>query len=206
MKRRGIAIAAVAGGITLGFGLWAAPAGAVEHDGGCEGSGASFDEDGEQLDEATAPSDDVGTEDNPFEVDYDGTVEWEGTTPAPFIDHTWHVDLFGVEVKDGGDENEGKKPGSSGTEIVEDYLPFKVTGLYYVSGEITAAEGGSCSGNMYVELVGSPVGTIPWLAGIVFTGLGLALVFLSYPSGTAVSIAPSSAGPGTYTPPSAEEG
>ena len=204
MKRRGIAVAAVAGGIMLWFGLPAAPAGAIELEGGCKGSGASFSEDGDQLDEATAPSTDVGTEDNPFEVDYDGTVEWEGTTPEVFKDHTWHVDLFGVEVKDGGDENEGEKPGSSGTEIVEDYLPFKVTGLYYVSGEITAAEGGSCSGNMYVELVGSPAGTIPWLAGIVFTGVGLALVFLSYPSGTAVSIAPSSMPAGTMSPPSKE--
>jgi hypothetical protein len=199
VKRRAVAIAAVAGGIVLGFGLGAAPAGAVELEGGCTGSGVSVDGDDQQLDEATAPSNDVGTEDRPFEVDYDGTVEWEGDTPVPFNDHSWHIDVMGVEVKSDGDPNGDDETTSDGTEVVEDYLPFKVTGLYYVTGEITSGDG-SCSGNMYVELVGSPTGTIPWLAGIVFTGLGVALVVLSYPTGVEVVEAPSSEGPGVFTP------
>jgi hypothetical protein len=195
VRRRRVAVVAMTGGIVLWFMLGAAPAGAVELDGGCEGSGVSLTEDGDEIDEATAPSDDVGTEDEPFEVDYDGTVTYEGTSPSPFEDHSWHIDILGIEVDSGGSANEAGDTEDDGDVVVEDYLPFKTTGLYYVEGAIEPEEGEGCSGSMYVKLVGSPVGTIPWIAGLVLTAGGFALVVGSYPTGAKVLIGPPAGGP-----------
>jgi hypothetical protein len=160
--------------------LSAAPADAVELDGGCEGEATSFDADGEKLDTAVAPDDETGTRDDPFKVDYDGTVKYQGSSPEVFHDHSWEIEVFGIPVKDGGSKNGSNKPDDGRTVQVDDYLPFDAPGLYYVSGGITADEG-SCDGNMYVKVVGSPVGTLPWIGGLALSAIGLAIAIWSVP-------------------------
>jgi hypothetical protein len=167
--------AAHVGGLALA--LWlvsGAPAGAAELDGGCAGAGVSLDGDGNELDTASAPGD-GGTSGDPFRVDYDGTVAYEGTTPGAFHNHSWHVEVFGITVKDGGSPNGNDEAATAGDADVSDYLPFDAPGLYYVSGGIDADEG-ACDGNAWVKIVGSPVGTIPWIAGVVSTAAGAAVL------------------------------
>ena len=120
-----------------------------------------------------------GTRKDPFEVDYDSVVNYAGSGPV-ITDHSWDVKVFGITVKSGGSENGSRLNSTSGEAVVKDYLPFRFTGLYHVSGGISG-NGGSCSGSAWVKLTGSPVGTIPWLGGIGFTGLGALFAFLTRP-------------------------
>ncbi len=159
--------------------LSAAPAGAVNLTGGCQGQGTSFDKDHNQIMSATAPSVEPGTSGNPVLVDYDGTVEYSGSGPL-MLNHHWEVKVFGITVKSGGSKNGSHQTSTSGTAVVKDYLPFKITGVYYVSGGISG-EGGACSGNAYLKLIGSPVGTIPWIVAIGLIVAGLALGYASLP-------------------------
>jgi len=150
----------------------ATTAGAAELDGGCKGSGVSKDGNGKQLDTASAPGQ-GGTKDDPFLVTQDGTVDYQGTSPTVFHNHSWHVDISGATVKSGGSRNGTNQAGTSGTVQVDDYLPVNAVGLYRATGGITADEG-SCSGSAWIKVVGSPVGTIAWIVGLVTTVLGAA--------------------------------
>jgi hypothetical protein len=53
--------------------------------------------------------------------------------------------------------------------------PFRITGIYFVSGWLQAS-GGRCDGMMVVRLLGDPVGTVPWIAGLIALVLGLILM------------------------------
>ena len=161
--------------------LWPTPAGAVDLDGGCEGAAVSSDEDGGVLDEVTAPGE-GGTKSDPFLVDVDGVVAYEGSTPSVFRDHSWEVKVMGIPVKDGGSENADEETTTDDEVQVDDYLPFDAPGLYRVSGSIDPAEGEGCSGSAWVKVAGSPVGTIPWIAGVVFTAGGVALLAWAWPT------------------------
>lgn len=141
-------------------------------DGGCVGSATSFDEDGAELSRVAVPGE-GGTKGDPFIVDPDGTVTYEGSTPQAFHDHSWHVDLMGVTVKSGGSANGNDESETSGEVQVDDYLPVSAVGLFKVSGGITADEG-ACDGSLWVKVAGSPVGTLPWIAGVGTAVVGAA--------------------------------
>ena len=160
---------------------WVDPAGAVDLDGGCEGGAVSQDADGEVLDEVSAPGP-GGTKGDPFLVDYDGVVAYEGSTPAPFRDHSWDVKAMGITVKSGGSENAQDETTTADEVEVSDYVPFDAPGLYKVSGEITPARGEGCSGSAWVKVAGSPTGSVPWLAGMVSAVGGAALLVWAWPS------------------------
>jgi hypothetical protein len=157
----------------------AAPAAAVNLDGGCNAQATSKDKDGNQIMSVTAPSADTGTSDDPFLVDYDGTVEYAGTGPL-MLNYHWEIKVFGIPVKSGSAPNDSHGTAAVGIADVSDYLPFKITGVYYVSGEIRG-DGGACTGNGYVKLIGSPIGTIPWIVAIGLIVVGLALGYGSLP-------------------------
>ena len=159
-------------GALFAVALLATPADAAQLNGGCAGSAVSFDSDGVVLDEVIAPGD-GGTSKRPFDVDPDGTVEYEGSTPVAFHDHSWHVDVMGITVKDGGSANSDDLQATDGVVEVSDYLPIDAVGLYKVSGGIDAAEG-SCDGSLWVKVAGSPVGTLPWIVGVGATAGGVA--------------------------------
>ncbi len=144
--QRGLCLIAI---VIACLALSAAPAGAVNLTGGCQGQGTSFDKDHNQIMAATAPSAEPGTSGNPFLVDYDGTVEYAGTGPL-MLNHHWEIKVFGIPVKSGGAPNGSHQTATIGVADVSDYLPFKITGVYYVSGEIHG-DGGACSGDAYRE-------------------------------------------------------
>jgi hypothetical protein len=160
--------------------LLTAPAGAADLE-GCQGTAASFDAAGGQIDTLQAPGL-GGTQDDPFIVDWDGTVPWEGSSDSVIKNHSWTLSIFLIPIKSDGDPNDAGDTISEGTEKVSDDLPFRFAGLYYVSGSISGDGGASCSGSSWVKLAGSPVGTIPWDAGVVLTLVGLGLGYLSLPT------------------------
>jgi hypothetical protein len=173
------------------IGAWtfvAAPAHASSLD-GCSGSAESLDADGSSLDQATAADGEItdpetgkatATASDPFVVDNDGVVRYSGQTDNVITDHTWKVTMLGVTVLSGGSENASRTQEDSGEVDLGDELPFKFTGLIKVEGDLTGT-GGSCSGDGFIKVQGSPFASpITW-AGLIFAGVGALGVFLSLP-------------------------
>ena len=139
----------------------------------CTLSLTSKDASGANLDTATAGADDA-TQSDPFLVDWDGTVDWTGTMGSQVIkDHHWSVSVFNIPTPlSGGDPNTAGKTDGSGTEQVGENLPFKLVGLFYVSGAINGT-GGDCAGSGWMKLTGDAFGTpLFWgFLGLVILGL-----------------------------------
>lgn len=153
----------------------------------------SFDADGEPLD--TAVGDDEGgeggTRADPFRVDYDGTVRYEGDTGEQVItDHTWSVDVFLTPTPLRGSEpNEQKETSAEGEIDVSSSLPIRVSGLFFVSGQVSG-EGGACRGNAWVRMIdGAPstVTTIPFWIALLVIAAGLFVLWQARP-GVAVPV------------------
>jgi hypothetical protein len=147
---------------------------------GCSGSGTSLNSKGVAIQSATAPNP-PSSESRPLLVDPKGTVSYSGRSGSVITNHSWQIKVDGITVKSGGSPNATGKTVNRGTVKVKDYLPFKVTGLFYVSGSITGS-GGGCSGSVWVKVTGSPVGTVPWFAGVAFAVAGVGGLFLSRPT------------------------
>jgi len=132
--------------------------------------------DGNALDSATGGAADA-TQDDPFMVDWDGQVVWNGTTGSQEIkNNSWHVDVFGVPtpLRGGGPNDEGDT-GGDGTVDVSSNLPFRFAGLFFVSGELSG-EGGSCAGSGWMKIAGDPVGTVPFFLALALVVLGAILI------------------------------
>lgn len=142
----------------------------------------STDASGAPLDSATGNGA-GGTIEDPFLVDWEGSVHWEGTTGSQVImNHSWNVDVFYLPTPlRGGDPNTGGDQDGSDDVDVSDNAPFRLTGLFFVSGAMSG-EGGSCSGSGWFKIAGDPIGTIPFWAGVGVALLGLLLIFLGWNS------------------------
>jgi hypothetical protein len=147
---------------------------------GCSGSGTSLDSKAVAIQSASAPNP-PSSESRPLLVDPKGTVSYSGRSASLITNHSWQIKLDGITVKSGGSPNATGKTVNQGTVKVKDYLPFKVTGLFYVSGSI-AGTGGSCAGSVWIKVTGSPAGTVPWFAGIAFAVAGVGGLFFSRPT------------------------
>ncbi len=131
----------------------------------------STDGTGAPLDTAVAGSQD-STVSDPFKVDWDGQVAYAGSTTEVIKNYTYHVEVFGVPTPiRGGDANDDENTDGDGSASVSSNAPFRVAGLYYVSGGYKG-EGGECSGSGWFQLQGNPVGTLPWFAGVLLTVTG----------------------------------
>jgi hypothetical protein len=146
----------------------------------CTLSLTSLDAGGATIDTATVGAAD-GTQENPFLVDWDGTVEWTGTMGALVIkDHRWSVSVFNLPTPlSGGDPNEDGDTDGDGTVEVGENLPFEITGLFFVSGSISG-DGGSCEGSGWMRLRGDAFGTIPFFLGLALIVLGLLGLWAGY--------------------------
>jgi hypothetical protein len=138
----------------------------------CTLSIESTDGSGAPLDTAESGAPD-STASDPFKVDWDGQVGYTGSTSVVIKDYTYQVSVFGVPTPiRGGDANDDETTDGDGSVSVSANAPFRVVGLYYVSGTYKGA-GGDCAGSGWFQLLGSPVGTVPWIAGVVLTVLGV---------------------------------
>lgn len=147
----------------------------------------SFDADGEPLDTAVGGTDggEGGTRDDPLLVDYAGNVRFEGDTRDQVItDQAWSVDVFLIPTPlRGSGSNEEQQTSAEGEIDVSDSLPIRVTGLFFVSGQISG-EGGSCRGSLWMWLVGDPgdtVTTVPFWVALLFIAAGLLVLWLARP-------------------------
>ena len=169
--------------------LSARPADAATISGNCSATAASFasgvdpdDPANLALDAIEIPANssvDNGTEGNPFGVDSQGSVAWSGETTMAATNHSWSVDFLvaGVGSLDDSDPNDEDERSSSGVKDMADIFPADITGLIRVTGTFTS-DGGTCTGDGWIKLIGSPTGTIPWIGGLVAGALGLlGLVF-----------------------------
>jgi hypothetical protein len=160
---------------------------------GCSGTAVSRDEDGATIDSVSGPGAPPASRGNALKVDYDGVVSYDGSTDNLIKNHNWDISIFGIPVKSGGDTNEEERIRDVSDEQVSDYLPFRMSGKYYVSFQISG-EGGSCSGSLWVEIDENPVGTIPWVVGTGFLLLGVAGLAFSVPTGAAAAAATAAGG------------
>jgi hypothetical protein len=138
----------------------------------------SLGSDGNALDSATGGATDA-TQDDPLIIDWEGDVLWNGTTGDQVIkNNSWHVDVFGFPTPlRGGDPNEAGETEGQDRYDVSASAPFRLTGLFFVSGEMTG-EGGSCSGSGWFKIAGDPVGTVPFFLAIGLVVLGAILIAL----------------------------
>lgn len=121
------------------------------------------------------------TQADPFLVDWEGTVAWTGTTGSQVIkDSDWGVSVFGIPTPLSGSEaNEEATPDGEGTVDVGVNLPFRMTGLFFVSGSISGT-GGSCEGSGWMRLIGDPFGTTLFWIGLLLIVLGLLALWRGY--------------------------
>jgi hypothetical protein len=146
----------------------------------CTLSLTSTDADGNALDTAFEGGADA-TESDPFFADWDGEVRWRGTSgPTAFRNNTWHIEIYMLPTTlRGGDAyadgtREGTGAISSGGASF-----FRLTGLYYISGEF-AGDGGRCTGGGWVRLEGFPPVTIPFWIAVGVLAFGVVLLTAAY--------------------------
>jgi hypothetical protein len=125
---------------------------------------------------------DVGSQSRPFKVDPEGGVDFRfDTGTTVFQGNHWAVYAQGlpVPILQGSDDNPGDLD-ETGFVTLNDAikaLPFRVVGTFFVSGDLYGNQDTNhCHGEGYVQVLGDPVGTIPWdiaAALIVLSGLVL---------------------------------
>ena len=207
-RRLGVA-AAIAAAVSLAFGLFAPAArAALQGDdrgratsvaefqegvaggtvSGCSGTAVSKNENNEPIDSVSGPGGPPASRSNALKIDYDGVVSYDGRSDAIIKNHNWHISIMGVKVKSDGDTNDEERQTDASDEKVSDYIPFRMSGKYFVSFEISG-EGGSCEGSLWVEIDEDPVGTIPWFVGAGFLLIGVAGLAFAVPTGAAAGAA-----------------
>ncbi len=162
---------------------------AAQLSGGCSMEVRSFtgtNADGTAIDAASVngpiPEGGVGSQSRPFKVDPEGSVDFAfhtGTTV--FSNNHWSIFAQGlpVAILAGSDDNplDKDETGIVTLNALVKSLPFRVVGTFFVSGDLWGnGDTAHCYGEGYVQVLGDPVGTIPWdiaAALIVLSGLVL---------------------------------
>lgn len=167
--------------------------------GPCGGFAFSFDGDGAILDAAMdvgdgSPPQDIKdggqafTESNPYVVDTAGKVIYIGFAPRTGNgpkDHTYTLDVGGVQVASGGDPNPNEKNRNAGTIFMDEELPFPITAKFKASGSMEAGGSPFCKGEGYVEINGNGLLDPLGLAGLGLAAVGLlGLLFNAPPART----------------------
>jgi len=179
--RRLLAAAGLAGLVLATMLIVAGPAGAADAT-GCSGSGTSFDGDGKQLDQGSAPGA-GGTDADPFEVDVDGRIEYtyQGVDEG-IAGGTWDVKILNSPIPAfGGDiEPDAQLPDGDGVEPLKEHFQFgglaPLLGKYKI--EIKASGGGAeCIVKGVIQINGSLVKSPTFYVSVALVGLGGLLFF-----------------------------
>ena len=148
---------------------------------GCSGSAISSDADGNPLDKMSAPGA-RGTFDEPFVVDLDGTVSWQGSTPVALRDGSWSVTVGGVPVASGDMQNGEAVTTKSGDSEVSALptvakAPLEGGQKVPVVVDISTATG-DCSATIYVTTDQPPAFTPLWWTALATMMFALFLLWL----------------------------
>lgn len=149
----------------------------------------SFDRGDQPLDTAIGDSTggEGGTSEDPFRVDYEGTVRYEGDTGDQVItDLSWSIDVFLIPTPArGSGANEEQETSAEGEISVSRTVPFRTSGLFFISGELSG-EGGSCRGGLWVRVGSEPADppptTIPFWIALVIIAAGVLTLWAARPS------------------------
>jgi hypothetical protein len=110
-----------------------------------------------------------GTRHDPLPVAWDGTIEWlVAVDGVPEGELDVRLAAFGMPIWTGSVPASGSLQPAAG-------LPFRLAGLLHVSGELRTGEQ-TCTASGWVRVMGNPVGTLPFLVGLLLAALGLVLV------------------------------
>ncbi len=163
--------------------LLATPVAAFDLDGGCTVTLTSMDAAGGTIDTASGPGS-GGTSSDPFLIDWEGSISWESSSGEQvFQDHSWQTFVYMIPTPvRGGHPNDGEETTGTGTAGVGENAPFKITGLYFVSGDINGDGGTHCDGSGWFKLRGDATATVPFFVALLFVLAGVALLFASRPS------------------------
>lgn len=156
---------------------------------GCTGSAMSYSDRGIPLDKISVPGT-TGTRDHPFEVMWNGKIDWKGQTAAAIKKGTWHVDVNGsnwlikvAELASGGVSgkitNEKGETQKSGSFVPSSQIPVMFPGTYEVSFTATGADGAKASATLWIKVVTSPTGSPLWWLAIVLILFALILFAFS---------------------------
>lgn len=141
----------------------------------CSLNATALAADGSTIDSIQSGAVDA-TQDDPFLVDWDGTISYEGMSDIAMVDNSWGVSVFLFPTPlQGGDDNPEDNRTGSGSVGVSANAPFRFTGLYFVHGSLTGS-GGTCEGSGWFKLTGDPIGTIPFFGGVGILILGLIML------------------------------
>lgn len=145
----------------------------------CTLSITSLAADGTVLGTAISGADD-STRQDPFPVDWQGTIQWEGTTGGiVFTDFTYALDISGIPTPLRGSViNTSGATTGSGSVVPADVVPLELVGLFFLSGRATNADGQSCEGSGWIKLEGNPFITVQFWAGAALLAFGLALTLI----------------------------
>lgn len=170
--RRGLRFAAALGGVMVAGLLVAADPAAAASARGCSGSASSVDDKGIPIDDVSAPGA-GGTSSDPFVVDPDGPVSWDGRTDRPITNGSWKVKASFLNAS-GKFTNDDKSMTSTGSKKITDYVPaFLVPpGIYKVDVSVVG-KGGTCIGSGYVKIDQNPIQTV-WF------GVAMLLIILAF--------------------------
>jgi hypothetical protein len=174
LQRRLAALALVA--LALAIGSVRPQAGLAFPLSGCHLTITSLDAGGAAIDSAIGGGADA-TQAAPLQVSWDGTIEWSGSSGAQAIRGAgWHVDVFGLPTSLRGDDP-NQDGGTSAAESIRisEAVPFQFTGLFYVSGQLSG-EGGTCTGEGWVRVLGDPMSTLPFLVSLALVLVGAVLL------------------------------
>lgn len=146
----------------------------------CSLEARSAAEDGSTLDEGVIQngSSPEGTESDPFDIDWDGRVDFRFQTgDTVFQNNDWaiYVNELPIPILQGSDDNLGDIDEVGLVEIgsAAPGLP-RFVGMVHVTGWLEGNAGASrCEGEGWVRIIGDPVGTVPWvvMAGLVLLGM-----------------------------------
>jgi hypothetical protein len=144
---------------------------------GCQGSATSFTASGEEIQSVTAPGPGA-TQEDPFTVDFDGLVKWEGSSDAVIANGSWTVTATPFTFSGDVTNSSGKKK-ADGTITPSDYLPFAIPGLVLVTVDLSGEGGTSCSVSGWIQFSGNPLSSpAGWVAiGLsVLGGIGMLIL------------------------------
>lgn len=137
---------------------------------GCQGSAVSFTATGEQIQSVTAPGP-AATQDDPFRVDFDGPVTWEGSSDAVIANGSWTVTATPFSF--GGDVTNSSGTTTADGEITpSEYLPFAIPGLVLVTVDLTGEAGATCSVSGWIQFSGNPLASPAGWVAIALSVLG----------------------------------